>query len=88
MGVRVRPQIDKNNEKFDIEAAVKFDDCTVMLSNVGSGQVQAKRQAFTFDYIWDRDNSQEDIYEEGVCPRPLLYHPLFAPPPLPAKKRR
>ena len=67
VGVRIRPQIERNNEKFDVEAAIKLDDTVVALSNVGSGQVQAKRQAFTFDHIWDRDTGQEDIYEDGVC---------------------
>lgn len=35
VGVRVRPPIDRNNERFDVEAAAKADEFTVLLSNLG-----------------------------------------------------
>ena len=79
VGVRVRPPIDRNGERFDVEAAVKADDCTVLLSNLGSQQSQVKRQTFTFDFIWDRDNGQEEVYEGAVCSFHPFIHPEMAP---------
>eukprot|EP01012_Entosiphon_sulcatum_P005935 TRINITY_DN12767_c0_g1_i1.p1 TRINITY_DN12767_c0_g1~~TRINITY_DN12767_c0_g1_i1.p1 ORF type:complete len:1244 (-),score=235.26 TRINITY_DN12767_c0_g1_i1:474-4205(-) len=66
VGVRIRPPLEKNGEKFDIEATTKFDDITVILSNAGGNQVTTKRQAFQFDHTWDKDGMQEEIYEEAV----------------------
>lgn len=32
-----------------------------------SNQSQVKRQTFTFDFAWDHDNGQEEVYENAVC---------------------
>eukprot|EP00906_Rhabdomonas_costata_P006939 RCo010036 len=64
VAVRIRPLLDKFGEAFSIKSAKKATDDTVCLTHpVDDSPNSGKQYPYSFNYIFDEDDSQSDLYE-------------------------
>ncbi|CCW62061.1 unnamed protein product [Phytomonas sp. EM1] len=70
VAVRVRPTLSKGSslqvqEKFEFQAVYQTSDTTLRVELSRPGDI-TKSSTFTFDYIFDQESTQLEVYEEAV----------------------
>lgn len=70
VAVRVRPMLREGShlqaqEKFELQAAYRTGDTSLKVELTKPGE-PAKSSTFTFDYIFDEESTQLEVYEDAV----------------------
>lgn len=63
---RIRPRMQKANERYEIECTKKADDETLVITQPAEENEKPKQHFFSFDHVFDETDSQRDIYQEGA----------------------
>eukprot|EP01004_Peranema_trichophorum_P003197 NODE_219_length_3208_cov_30.579254_g190_i0.p1 GENE.NODE_219_length_3208_cov_30.579254_g190_i0~~NODE_219_length_3208_cov_30.579254_g190_i0.p1 ORF type:complete len:962 (+),score=220.10 NODE_219_length_3208_cov_30.579254_g190_i0:104-2989(+) len=61
---RIRPRMNNNNERYEIECCKKGDENTVVITQPTEENEKARPYYFSVDHVFDESDTQHDIYSE------------------------
>eukprot|EP01065_Artemidia_motanka_P037733 TRINITY_DN4658_c5_g1_i1.p1 TRINITY_DN4658_c5_g1~~TRINITY_DN4658_c5_g1_i1.p1 ORF type:complete len:1130 (+),score=401.49 TRINITY_DN4658_c5_g1_i1:69-3392(+) len=64
VAVRCRPLSQR--ERYDIKCVSRLDESAIVISNQGDPQERTESLPFQFDFFFDEDDNQFEVYTEGV----------------------
>eukprot|EP01062_Namystynia_karyoxenos_P041152 TRINITY_DN29968_c3_g1_i1.p1 TRINITY_DN29968_c3_g1~~TRINITY_DN29968_c3_g1_i1.p1 ORF type:complete len:1097 (+),score=398.15 TRINITY_DN29968_c3_g1_i1:162-3452(+) len=64
VAVRCRPLSQR--ERYDIKCVSRLEESALVISNQGDPQERTESQAFQFDFFFDEDDNQAEVYGEAV----------------------
>eukprot|EP01012_Entosiphon_sulcatum_P016017 TRINITY_DN2098_c0_g1_i17.p1 TRINITY_DN2098_c0_g1~~TRINITY_DN2098_c0_g1_i17.p1 ORF type:complete len:198 (+),score=21.93 TRINITY_DN2098_c0_g1_i17:526-1119(+) len=69
VAVRIRPRLETQGERYDVNCCRKADSATVHLSKPDDENWAVTHKCtFSFDYAFDEEDSQIDVYSVAVQP--------------------
>eukprot|EP01010_Urceolus_cornutus_P001641 NODE_21_length_3354_cov_202.002421_g17_i0.p1 GENE.NODE_21_length_3354_cov_202.002421_g17_i0~~NODE_21_length_3354_cov_202.002421_g17_i0.p1 ORF type:complete len:1047 (+),score=235.92 NODE_21_length_3354_cov_202.002421_g17_i0:125-3265(+) len=84
VGIRIRPRLSKFDEQFAAKCCSRTDcddateDAILNMAHPSDESFRHRPQAFKFNFVWDEDDSQLDLYDgacSGLVDSCLLGHP-------------